>query len=193
MSLVFYRLYCVTTKQLNAKLKTYKIVICLASVWLIPAVISMEPLLFGFQFNSTYDPTYRFCVPGSNVISNSVFLFIYSVATRIVVPNLSVASVYLYLYLKSKSKVSPVTVQKRFPRVSIQVAIYIAIFEINCAILFIAYYQAMNSIDLTPAFLQFMRIYQWFNNFSPLSLFFLHEVMLKKYKNLFKIGKKFIC
>ena len=75
MSLVFYRLYCITTTFLRNQLKTYKILICLASIWLLPAIISFAPLLFGFQFNSTYNPTFRFCVPKFNEISRSHFSY----------------------------------------------------------------------------------------------------------------------
>lgn len=181
MSLVFYRLYCGTIPHLKQQLKAYRIFICLAIVWLLPAVIFSLPLLFGLQLKSTYFSIYHLCIPQR---TKNVFSFIYSVTTVLLVPNLSVASVYLYLYMKSKTRVSPVNTKKRFPRVTIQVIIYILIFEINCTTLFYSYYQAMNGVPLAPEFLQFMRIYQWFNNFSPLGLFYLHEAMLNKYKRL---------
>ena len=190
IGLVLYRLYCATAKPTQDTLKLYKIGICLAATWIFPAVLFFLRWFFGSKLKSAYHPVFRACLiePSHNVAS-----FIFQLSIAFLIPNVSIIWVYVYLLIKSKAKVSPVNRAKKMPRVTVQVVIYIGVFEMYCVFLSVAFYQSSFGVADFPAdFLKFIRVFNWFNLFSPLGLFYLHNVMLKKYKKLYKRVKQII-
>lgn len=183
-SFAIYKLFCSTTKRLDDKLKSPRIYIYLASVWLLPAFMGFLLYLFdNFKIETKYYPVYRMCSfkPNPNLTVFILFIFISAV-----IPNLIMSVVYIYLLIKSKNQVAPVTRRKRVKKVTVQHVIFIIIFEIYCLVSIIGYYLVNFSTAHTHnVFLQFIRVYIWFNHFGPLGLFYLHSVLQNKYKEFY--------
>jgi hypothetical protein len=82
--------------------------------------------------------------------------------------------------LKQNKRVDP-------PRITLQLIIYVLMFELNCATNIIVFYHSvlMRPI-ISDEMLQLLKIFRWFHHFSPLALLYLHPVMLKKYRSIKK-------
>ena len=71
------------------------------------------------------------------------------------------------------------------PRITIQLVVYIIMFELHCAANLVIFYQTVLMRPFAPDYIiMLMRVFKWFHHFSPLALLYFHPLMLRKFRGL---------
>jgi hypothetical protein len=122
--------------------------------------------------------------------SGNIYALIFFTVVNLILPNVVILCTYFLVLYKvrklkknvhSRGKIEP-------PRITIQLMIYITMYELNCAANFIMFMQTVMMYKLVSSeALVLLRISRWFHHFSPLALLYLHPVLLAKYRNALKL------
>lgn len=184
-ALAIYRLACICYVDLDKKINRCSLLISISSVWIISIIFTLIQC-FAFKSKFYFNNAVNGCLMDS---SYTIWSFIFSIFMSAFLPNCLVLTAYFWGHYRmnilkmrtnSKKSMSPM-------RITVQLIIYIVMFEVNCVANLIIFYQTIYMRPIAPDYIIILiRILKWFHHFSPLALLYFHPVMLKKYEEWMK-------
>jgi hypothetical protein len=182
-ALALYRLTCVCIVDLATKLNRVNVTLSIALIWLIPFVMSLIQC-FAFKAKFYFAQVVNACAIDS---SESVWSFVYFALTNAVLPNLVVLTAYFVGHYKMRALKQRANAKKPVnpPRTTIQLLLYILMFELHCGANLILFYQVVLMRPIVPDHIVgLMRLFKWFHHFSPIALLYLHPLLIKQFRCL---------
>lgn len=191
-AVALHRVASVYLRNLNRQMTKNTIIVALSLVWLLPITYTLLHI-YCFDMRIYYIKEYSQC--GMDFTPSIVSIIFYS-TVGIFIPNVVIFSAYVLVYVKIKySKAVSNSRQNLQPmRLTLQLIIYIIMYELNNISILIqlcqvSYFKPIVSVEV----LQLIRIFKWLHHFSCLGLLYLHPVLLKKYKSfILRLTGKFI-
>lgn len=178
-----HRLSCHYVAEIKTVFTPMLIIGSIALIWILPAVFSIIQL-FAFETNAHYVETYHFWLIDT---SKSVYSFHFFAFTNTILPNLVIISACVLLARKLKSRFQRRKCNRRAvrerPRIIMQLAFYVILFELSCFANLVIYYQVFYGRNIVSAnTLKIMLIFKWLHLFCPFFLLFSHPALVKKLK-----------
>lgn len=186
-ALAVYRMICSYSVRLNKWLQWKFILPTLAFTWLFPFSLAFIQL---FAFNSRYYNDFlHVCSYEVSIHLNS---FLFYILFAIVIPNVIILTSYLMVNIKLRNlkkrsgSYVPRLRNLEPPRITIQLIIYIIMFEVGCvARLLLQFQRTSFVIQVSKDVSMILQVLKWFPSLCPLGLLYFHPELLKKYKKIF--------
>ena len=169
-ALTLFRLACFYKTDLKNKMNTKIIIITLALIWTLPTVFTFIQI-FSFEAKSYFVKVLSICF----LDSRSDWSFIFYAFANAILPNFVIIVAYLGTFLKMKrikrirgnsSNQKPISP----PRITIQLIVYVLLFELNCVSNLLGFYQAFMFRPIFPQeYLTVIRILKWLQHFRYFS------------------------
>lgn len=188
-ALALNRLVCSYGVQIKTWLKWKFILPIVAFTWIFPHLLALIQM---FAFNSIYFNNYL-SICSDEVLTN-LGSFIFYIIFAILLPNILVIVSYimfLYKVREAKRKSSATSKKLESPRITVQLIIYIAFFEIGSVARLLMQFQRTSLVfKVSGTVSMVLQIARWFHYLSPLGLLYLHPELLEKYKKMICCIKK---
>lgn len=172
------RLACYYFNSVNIIL-TWKIIsFSIALVWLLSAIFTVLHV-YSFDVYIYYSSVIAQCT--ANATKNLSTMIVMSIF-GLIIPNIIVITAYLMVVIRAKRLKKSLN-SFESPRTTIQLIIYIILFEVGTISNLIIVLQALYSEINVGYLIQWARILRWLQCYCPLGLSFFHPALLKIYSS----------